>query len=124
MMVVKIKNQKGTEKCVIKRIKFENSKNCFEATQLENKINHLEKKIDIDRFEKGRKKFIKSSKLLLKTRRGFKSKTHNVSTEKINKVILTRLHLEQSVSKKRKKALVRKKEEINCNNIIKQYKND
>ena len=38
------KKAKGTKKCVIKRkLKFENYKNCLEATQLENKINHLEK---------------------------------------------------------------------------------
>ena len=36
------KKAKGTKKCVIKR-KFENYKNCLEATQLENKINYLEK---------------------------------------------------------------------------------
>ena len=34
----------GTKKCVIKtKLKFENYKSCLEATQLENKINHLEK---------------------------------------------------------------------------------
>ena len=44
------KKAKGTRKCIIKRkIKFENYKNCLEATQLENKINHLEKReINID----------------------------------------------------------------------------
>ena len=37
------KKAKGTEKCVIKRkLRFENYKNCLEATQLQNKINHLE----------------------------------------------------------------------------------
>ena len=37
-MVVKIKNQKAQKKCVIKRkLKFENCKNCLEATQLDNK---------------------------------------------------------------------------------------
>ena len=41
---MKIKKEKGTKKCVIKRkLKFENYKNCLEATQLGNKINHLEK---------------------------------------------------------------------------------
>ena len=35
---------KGTKKGVMKRnLKFENYKNCLEATQLENKTNHLEK---------------------------------------------------------------------------------
>ena len=35
--------------CLIKRkLKFENYKNCLEATQIENKTNHLENKIEID----------------------------------------------------------------------------
>ena len=38
------KKAKGTKKCVIKRkLKFKNYKNCLVATQLENKINYLEK---------------------------------------------------------------------------------
>ena len=43
------KNAKGTKKCVIKgKVKFQNYKNCLEATQLENQIGHLEKnKTDI-----------------------------------------------------------------------------
>ena len=41
---------KSTKKCIIKRkLKFENHKNCLEATQIENKINYIEKsKTDID----------------------------------------------------------------------------
>ena len=48
------KTAKGTKKCVIKRkTKLENYKNCLEATQLENKINYLEKnKFDIDSIKK------------------------------------------------------------------------
>ena len=44
----------GTKECVIKRkLKFENYENCLEVTQLENKINYLEKnKIDIDKLKK------------------------------------------------------------------------
>ena len=39
------KKAKGTKKHVIKRkLKFENYKNCLKATQLENKVNYLEKK--------------------------------------------------------------------------------
>ena len=43
------KKAKGTKNCVIKRkLKFKNFENCLEATQLENKINHVEKnEIDI-----------------------------------------------------------------------------
>ena len=44
------KKVKGTKKCVIKRkLKFEDYKNCLDKSQIENKINHLEKnKTDID----------------------------------------------------------------------------
>ena len=47
---MKIKKQKAQKKCFLKRkLKFENYKNCLEATQLDNKIDYLEKnKIDID----------------------------------------------------------------------------
>ena len=60
------KKTKDTKKCVIKRkFKFENYKNCLEATHLENKINHLEKnKIDPDILKKDQKEFIKT---ILKT---------------------------------------------------------
>ena len=44
------KKAKDTKKCVIERkLKFEDHKNCLEATQLENKINHLEKN-EIDAY--------------------------------------------------------------------------
>ena len=51
------KKAKDTKKCVIKRkLKFENYKNCLEATQLDNKIKYLEKnKIDIDSLKKNHK---------------------------------------------------------------------
>ena len=53
------KKAKDTKKCGIKRkLKFENYKNCLEATQLENKTNHLEKnQIERDSL----KKIIKNS---------------------------------------------------------------
>ena len=45
---------KGARKCAIKRkLKFENYKNRLRATELENKIKHLEKtKINIDSIKK------------------------------------------------------------------------
>ena len=48
-LVLEDKKTKGTKKCVIKRkLIFEDFKNCLEATQIENKINHLEKnKVDV-----------------------------------------------------------------------------
>ena len=43
----KDKKAQGTKKCVIKRkLKFKDYKNCIEAVQIENKISHLEKKIN------------------------------------------------------------------------------
>ena len=54
--------------CHKKKLKFENYKNCLEATKLENKINHLEKnKIDIHSLKKDNKNFIKKNNLMLKT---------------------------------------------------------
>ena len=59
-MVVKIKKGLITKKHGIKRkLKFENYKNCLEATQLDNKMKYLEKnKINKDSL----KKIIKNSK--------------------------------------------------------------
>ena len=54
--------------CVItKKRKFENVKNCLEATQLENKINYLEKKIKLAQIvlKEIIKKLIKSNKSIL-----------------------------------------------------------
>ena len=81
------KKAKRTKKCVIKRkLKFENYKNCLEATQLENKINYLEKnKIHIDSI----KEFIKNNKSILKIQQSFKSERRNVFTEEINKIALS-----------------------------------
>ena len=48
------KKAKDTKRSVIKiKLKFEDYKNCLEATQLENKINHLEKnEIDVASVKK------------------------------------------------------------------------
>ena len=60
-------------------------KNGFEATQLENNINHLEKsKIDIGGpfcNKRKHKKFIKNNKIILKTQKRIKSERHNVFTK-------------------------------------------
>ena len=61
--MMKIKKAKGTQQCVIKRnLKFKDYKKCLKASQIENKINYLEKKnIDVDCL-----------KLILKTQLRFK----------------------------------------------------
>ena len=85
------KKSKAAKRCVIKRkLKFENYKGCLEATQLENKINHLEKnKTDIDHIKENLKEFMKSRKSILKTQHRFKSERHNVNNEEINNIVLS-----------------------------------
>ena len=64
----KDKKAKGTKKCVIKRkLKFQDYKNYLAATQIEKKINHLEKnKLDIDSLKEDQKEFVKNNKLIFK----------------------------------------------------------
>ena len=72
-------------KCVIKRKrKFESYKNCLEATQLDDKINYIEKnKIDIDGIKENHKEFIKNNKSILITQQRFKNERHNVLLKKL-----------------------------------------
>ena len=66
-------------------------KNFLEATQLENKINDLEKnRIHIDSLQKDEinNDFIKNNKSILKIQQRFKSETY-VFTEEVNKVALS-----------------------------------
>ena len=47
MTIVKVKKQKAQKVCIKRKFIFEKYKNCLEASQIENKINYLEKnKID------------------------------------------------------------------------------
>ena len=130
------KKSKGTKKCPIKRkLKFENYKIYLEALQLENKINHLEKKkrIYMDSFKKDYKEFIKKNRLILKIQQRFRSERHNIFTEEINKIALSSnideiiqsidlMHMHMRHAYGTSKHLVIEKEEIKCSNIIKQYK--
>ena len=60
------KKAKGTKVCVLKiKLKFEDYKNCLEAAQIENKINHLEKNIiDVDSLKEDQKEFVENNKLI------------------------------------------------------------
>ena len=85
--------KKDTKECVIKmKLKFENYENCLEATQLENKINYLEKSSnDTDSFfcyKRKHKEFIRSNKLILKHSKDLKVKAVMFFTEEINKIAL------------------------------------
>ena len=85
MLLIKLK---GTKTCLIKeKLKFGDCKNCLKETDLKNKINHLEKKIDADSLKKGYKEFIKYNELILKTQQRFKSERHNILTEENNNIV-------------------------------------
>ena len=128
------KKAKGTKKCVIKRkLKFENYINLLEATQLENKRNHLENnEIHLHNLKKDYKEFIKNNTLILRTRKRFKNEWHNVFTEETNEITLSsnddkRMQSTDSIERyayETSKDLKSEKEKIKCNNIIKRYKND
>ena len=114
-----------------RRLKFENYKNCLEATQLENEISYLEKnKINIDSIKKNHNQFRRNNKSILKTQQRFKSERHNLFNEEINKIALSsnydkRMQSIDSIETYAygtSKDLVSEKEEIKCNNIIKRYK--
>ena len=69
--------------------------------------------------------------MTLKIQQRFKSEKHNVFTEKINKIALSSNDCKRVQSTDLiewcaygTRDLVSEKEEINCNNIIKRYKND
>ena len=68
------KKVKCTKKCFIRRkLILEDYKNCLEATELENKINHREKnKIDVDSLKRDHKEFIKNKKVTLKSQQRFR----------------------------------------------------
>ena len=130
---MKIKKGKDTKKCVIKgKLKFEDYKNCLEATRLEIKLNHREKnEFDLYSLKKDNKE-LKNNKLILKTQQRFKSERYNVFTEEVNKVALSSnddkrmqsIDLIETYSYGMSKDLVSEKDKVKCNNIIKQYKND
>ena len=112
-----------------RKLKFQDYKNCLEATQL-NKINHLEKnKINEDSLKKEYKEFIKKNKIISKLYQKLKSENHAFSKE-INKNPLSSnddkriqsVKLIETYAYRMSKDLVSEKEEIKCKNIIKQHK--
>ena len=132
MMVVKIKKDKTQKSVIKKKFKFVTFKRCLEATQLENIINHLENiKADIDSIKQDHKEFIRNNKLILKIQQRFNSERYNVFTPKINNIFLSSnadkrmqsIDLIETYTHRTSKDLVSEKEEIECNNTLKRYKN-
>ena len=69
------KNTKGSKRCVIKRkLKFDDYKHFLEATELENRINHLQQNnLDNNYLRKIMKNSLKNKKIILKSQQRFKS---------------------------------------------------
>ena len=119
------KKAKDKKMYVIKgNLKFQDYKNYLGETQIENKIDHLEKiKIDVDSL----KEFIKNNKVILKKQQRLRSEKHNIFTEEINKNALSsnddkRMQSIDSIETyayRMNKNLVCENKEIKCNNIIK-----
>ena len=67
MITTKVKNQKVQKMCN-KKLKFEDHKNCLQASQHENKIMHLNNdKIDVKCLIGNQEKFITNNKIKLKS---------------------------------------------------------
>ena len=81
-------------------------------------------------FEKIIKIFIKHNTLILKIQQTFRIERHNVFSEEINKIAVSSndgkgiqsINSVETYAYRTSKDLLFKKEEIKCNNIIKQYK--
>ena len=91
----------------------------------------MKTKVDIDSLKEHQKEFIKNNKLILKTQQRYKRERHNVFTDEISKIALSSnddkrmqsIDLIETYAYGMDKNLEFKKEEIKCDNIIKQYKN-
>ena len=79
------KKEKGKKKCVIKKNLTLKAIRCLEATQLENKTNHLEKNyVDINSL----KEFMKNNKSILKIhRKGLNVKSTMFSATKLTRLL-------------------------------------
>ena len=70
-----------------RNLKLKEFKNCFKATQLENKIKQLEKnKVIANTFRKSHKDFIKNNNLIRKSQQRFRSKKYSVFIKEVKKL--------------------------------------
>ena len=84
---MKIKKQKARKGVMNRKLKFEDYKDCLEGTQLDNRINQLERIIlKWIIFENYQREFIKNNKLILNSLQKFTSEKRDVFTEEINKI--------------------------------------
>ena len=90
--------------CHKKNLKFQDYKNCFEATQLDNKIKHPGKyETDIDHIKEKHREYTKNNTSILKTQQIFGIEGH-VFTVEINddKRMQSVYSIERSSNQKRR----------------------
>ena len=104
-----------------KKIKFENYKNCLEATQLEKIKNYLEKnKINWGNLKKIHKQFMRNNKSILKIQQRFKSEeSYKITLTWNNDEIMQSIDSVETYVYGTSKDLVSEKKMIQCNNTIK-----
>ena len=86
----------------------------------------------MDRLQENHKKLLANNKLILKSQQRLRIENHIVFTEEVNKTALSAnddkrtqsIDSTETYGYGTSKDLVCKKEEVKCNNRIKQYKND
>ena len=91
----------------------------------------FKKNIVVDSLKEDQKEFIKNNKLILRTQHRFQNERHSVFTEETNKIALSSnddkimqpIKLIEIYEYGMNENLVLKKEELICNNIIKQHEN-
>ena len=67
---------------------FEVCKHYLEPTQVENHSTR-KNKVDVDSLRKNNKEFLKSNKLILKSKQIFRIEKYDVFTEKVNKIAMS-----------------------------------
>ena len=85
------KKAKGTKSCVIiRKLKFQDYKNCLKASQVINTVNYLEKTdINADCFKEDQRKFVEKNKLVLN--KDLKVKNRIFLMKKLTRLILVKM---------------------------------
>ena len=85
------KKAKGAKSCVIiRKLKFQDYKNCVKASQVINTVNYLEKTdINADCFKEDQRKFVEKNKLVLN--KDLKVKNRIFLMKKLTRLILVKM---------------------------------
>ena len=121
--------RKSTKMCAIKS-ELEVCKHYLEPTQVENNSTR-KNKVDADSLRKNNKEFLKSNKLILKSKQIFRIEKYDVFTEKVKKIavsandddeIIQSINLIETYAYGTTKDLICKKDKIKWRNTMKKHK--